>query len=349
MNGNQIRASHAAPRSAWSEIAAQDPDYLVTQSPDWIDAICRVGDYRDASRLYEMTNGQRYVLPMVERRGAAGPLHIAASMPAAWGMGGLVGGAAPAEDIAAILADLRSRRSLRTHIRPNPLHAAAWRSAAPEDAIVLERRAHVLDLSGGFETVWTERFKRDARRRTRFAEKSGLQVELDTTGRLIPQFNELLEQSFIRWARGNHEPLALTRFRGRRRDPIEKFQAMATALGDRFRLWMATLDGKPVAAIIVLQDVNAHATRSAMDETVAGQTKANYLLHKSAIEDACAAGCGKYHLGESGSSKGLAQFKSRFGAEPVDYAEYRLERLPLTKIDATARGLVKRVIGFRDA
>jgi lipid II:glycine glycyltransferase (peptidoglycan interpeptide bridge formation enzyme) len=296
-----------------------------------------------------MADGRRYVLPMVERTGVATPLHIEASMPPAWGMGGLVGAAPRVADVAAVFDDLRSGRSVRTHIRPNPLHADVWREAAPPDVIVIPRRAHVLDLSGGYDTVWNERFKRDTRTRIRNAQKNGLHIELDTTGRLIPVFYELLERSFDRWARIQHEPAALTRFRGRRRDPIAKFHALADALGERFRLWLATLDDRPVAAIIVLQGRNAHITRSAMDEVVAGRTKANYLLHHLAIEDACNAGCRSYHMGESGSSRGLAQFKTRFGAQPIDYAEYRLEHLPLTRMDTAARGLVKRVIGFRDA
>ena len=41
-----------------------------------------------------------------------------------------------------------------------------------------------------------------------------------------------------------------------------------------------------------------------------------------------------YHLGESGASRSLAHFKEKFGARPVPYAEYRLERLPLTRAGA---------------
>jgi hypothetical protein len=53
-------------------------------------------------------------------------------------------------------------------------------------------------------------------------------------------------------------------------------------------------------------------------------------------------------MGESGRSRSLAQFKSRFGARPYSYAQYNLERVALTAIDRRARGVVKRVIGFRD-
>lgn len=80
-----------------------------------------------------------------------------------------------------------------------------------------------------------------------------------------------------------------------------------------------------------------------------GPTRANYLLQRLAIEDACAAGCRHYHMGETGESKPLAQFKTRFGAQPYSYAEYHLERVPLMAVDRTVRTAVKRLIGFRDA
>ena len=111
---------------------------------------------------------------------------------------------------------------------------------------------------------------------------------------------------------------------------------------------MAWSHGRPAAAILVLQSGNAHYTRGMMDKSLAGPTRANYLLHSLAIEQACDAGCRHYHMGESGSSRSLAQFKTRFGARPRPYAEYHLERLPITTLDRHARAVVKRVIGFRD-
>jgi hypothetical protein len=54
-------------------------------------------------------------------------------------------------------------------------------------------------------------------------------------------------------------------------------------------------------------------------------------------------------MGESGRSVTLARFKEKLGAQPVDYAEYRFERLPISRADGLIRSAVKRVVGFRDA
>jgi hypothetical protein len=165
----------------------------------------------------------------------------------------------------------------------------------------------------------------------------------------VPVFHQLLQLSIDRWAGQQHEPLRLARWRGHRRDPLEKFQRMAETLGEAMRIWVAWKDGAPAASIMVLQGANAHYTRAAMDKDLAGPTQANVLLNWRAIQDACEAGCRRYHMGESGESSSLASFKVKLGARPVPYREYRFERLPLTRADAVARGLVKRVLRFRDA
>jgi len=40
--------------------------------------------------------------------------------------------------------------------------------------------------------------------------------------------------------------------------------------------------------------------------------------------------------------------KEKFGAQPVDYAEIRLERLPYSRVDQGIRSVVKKALRFRD-
>jgi hypothetical protein len=252
------------------------------------------------------------------------------------------------EDACAVFADLASRPGLRTSLRPSPMQASAWAAARPSGIAVVPRLAHTLDLEGGFDRVWTDRFAGTARTAVRKAERSDLTIERDTSGRLIPVLYELYERSLTRWAHQQNEPRFLARWRGRHRDPIKKLELLARELGSACRIWVAWQGAEPAAAILVLQGANAHYTRGAMDKAIAGPTRANYLLHRLAIADACEAGCGFYYMGESGTSRSLGQFKTRLGALPRAHAEYHIERLPLTAIDSGARGLVKRAIGFRD-
>jgi hypothetical protein len=71
-------------------------------------------------------------------------------------------------------------------------------------------------------------------------------------------------------------------------------------------------------------------------------------MMKCAIEDACKAGCRYFHQGESGTSKGIADFKRRVGGEAYPYEEYYLERLPVTAVDHALRTGVKKLIHFKD-
>jgi hypothetical protein len=344
-----LHVTTPAPRDAWQDALASDPMALAFQTPRWMDCVCAAGRYRDASRLYELPSGRRVVLPMVRLGRRTGALAVEASFPPGWGMGGVVAsGGCRADDLAVVFADLATRPVLRTSLRPNPLASASWAEARPRDALTVPRLAHVLDLDGGFARVWRERFTGSARTAVRKAERAGLTVECDTAGRRAGVFYELFERSLDRWARQQHEPRALARWRGHRRDPLRKLRLIAEHLGDRCRLWVAWSGGEPAATILVLQDGNASYTRGAMNKELAGPTRANYLLHRLAIEQACDAGSRHYHMGESGTSAALAQFKTRFGARPVPYAEYHLERLPVTTADRYARTAVKRVVGFRD-
>jgi hypothetical protein len=318
-----------ATREAWRAQLAADRDALPSQSPEWMDALEASG-WSDATRVYGDA-----VLPLARRRG------VLASMPEAWGIGGMVG--RPAE-LRAVVADLRRLPAARVSIRPNPLHAEAWRQAANGGAVTIPRRAHVLDLGGGADVVWNDRFASSARRAVR---RARVDVRCDASPQGLRDYRTLFERSVDRWAAAQNEPLPLARLRARRRDPPEKLARMAAALGDAFRLWLAYEDGVPVAGIVVLLGRNAHYTRGAMDRE--RNVAANELLHWHAIQEACAAGCRSYHMGETGTSRNLARFKEKLGARPVDYAEYRFERLPLTRADAAARGAVKRLIGFRDA
>jgi hypothetical protein len=349
-DGQELRVTSPAPRDVWNELLAADPFSLVTQSPGWLDSRCTLGGYDDASRLYEREDGRRLLLPMVSRRGLGdGGLAVQSSFGEGWGMGGLLApGGVTRDDVAVVARDLVARPALRTLVRPNPLLADAWGAAAGGSTRELPRLAHVLDLAGGYDHVWRTCFAQGARTNVRKAEKAGVVVERGSSEEHVTAFYGLFDRQLDRWGAGQHEPLWLARFRGHRRDPVRKFHLLAQALGDAFGVWVASLDGRPIATTIVLRGTNAHYTRGAMDIEAAGPTRANYLLQARAIQDACEMGCRHYHFGESGRSTSLAFFKSRFGAEGIPYSEYRLERLPFTAVDQRMRAVVKRVVGFKD-
>ncbi len=219
-----------APRAEWRAVLAADPDALACQSPEWLDAVCRDGHFEDASRLYEGADGQPIVLPLARHRGfLTSALAPQGSMPEAWGMGGVLVGTEPTvADIRRVVADLRTLPALRTTVRPNPLHAAAWDAATRgARAVRIPRRAHVLDLAGGADVVWSNRFASSARRAVRKAERSGLEVRCGVSPAALSDYRRLFDLSVARWAEAQHEPLPLARLRARRRDPPAKLARVA--------------------------------------------------------------------------------------------------------------------------
>jgi hypothetical protein len=187
------------------------------------------------------------------------------------------------------------------------------------------------------------------RKGLRKAERAGVRIEVDRGGALLPQHYELYMLSVDRWAQRQHEPAPLARWRARQRDPLEKLQALAQHMGKAFVIVMAFLDDRPISSGITLIGQTAHDIRAAMDRDLSGPTRASELVAWRSLQLACQEGCLMHHLGESGQSRSLAQFKERFGAVPVDYFEYRIERVPYTAVDSFARTTVKRLIRFRDA
>jgi hypothetical protein len=340
----------AGARSAWRRAIALDPKALVSQTPEWMDCVSASGRYEDATRAYATEDGRELVLPLARQR-RPGPLGVLHSMPFGWGTGGLIAPreSARADEIAGIAADLATQPAVLIGVRPSPGMADAWFQGVPVGVVRTHHMSQTVDLSGGFDAVWSKGFSSTVRSHCRKAERRGVTVERDDTGRLMTVFDALYRMSVDRWARQQHEPLWLARWRAERRDPAEKFQTVAERLGPACRVWVAWRAGEPLAAMVVLAHGH-HSTmwRAAIDKEAVRGTGAQELIHRQAFEEACNSGHRFFHLGDSAPTSPLARNKRGFGAEDVHYEGYRFERVPLTAADRFLRRQVKRVIGFRD-
>ncbi|WP_435141542.1 GNAT family N-acetyltransferase [Pseudopelagicola sp. nBUS_19] len=335
----------------WDRIYARDASASPSQSRRWADIITDSSRVKDCSRLYKFADGNEVVLPLFVNTTFPRILSVYRSPPPAWGFGGLIS-TAPlnSEHIRLVLEDCTKLPCAAVQIRPNPLQADAWFRAATGTAWEpLARNAHIIDLRGGFDDVWMHQFPGRTRTKIRKSRKSEVTVESGGCARLVEEFDILFRTSITRWAKKQNEVKWLAAFRGRLRDPEKKFKKMAHDAGGLLRVYIARIEEKPVAGIIVLLDGNGHYTRGAMDADLIGHSNANYLLQSVAIEDACALNCQHYNMGETGSSVALAKFKTRFGAVAVPYAEYRFERVPILSAEQKLRAVVKKLIGFQDA
>lgn len=340
-----VTVTRPAPRDAWREILETDHAALLSQTPEWLDTICAVGGWKDASVLYSWASGRRMVLPMVAR--GLGDLSITEeSLPSGWGFGGLVAASAPTvEEIDAVRTDLARHRAMEQRLSPNMLQGEVWhRAISTRETYTIVRRGHAIDLQGGIDSAW-RRFKDVARRNIRTAEKAGVTVECNSTGgRLLDMFDEIWLNSVRRWAEQDGEPVWAALDRGRRDDHPTKWRRIIERSAGAVSIWIASHGGRPVAGIIVLKGPNDHYIRGAMIKDLAGPTRANYLLHWLAIQDACRRNASWYQMGRSGlGDDGVSQFKENLGAKAYVYSELYLKRTPLIEAGRQARALLRRL------
>ena len=314
-------------------------------------AVTASGRRRDVSRLYRFDDGVEVVVPIAASTRRFGVV-TAGAMPTHWGTGGLVStGPVSPRNAALVLSDLAGMNIGRLTIWPDARQHAVWeagRSRITHTIVAVPRRFHVLELTPGFDAITRTGFDKYTRRYLKRADEAGVTTTHDRTGRLIPEFFDVLQRAIPRWAGQQHEPVGIARFRAARRDPIEKFETICRHMGDQAVIGIARVDGRAVAAVLYLLGRNADIIWAPVDPDIGASVHAPTKLYAEAIRAACDAGCTHFSMGESGFAAGLDRFKRRLGARAVDYCSYRIEHLPLTPVEETAKRVVKRVIGFRD-
>lgn len=340
------------PSEDWAAVVASDQRAMADHDRAWFAAMACRRPWRDASRLYLLDDGSTVLLPLVERGGPGRAVRIAASPPTGSGFGGLVGArASEPEVMRAVLADLRGQRWLSIRIRPTPESGTALADAASTTGAVeaIVRRAHLIDLAGTAEEVFGRMRKSTRRTIRRHQDGSrGFDIRESTGATGLDAYEQLRALSIDRWAQTSREPLALARWRASRGDPDRVLRGLAETLGDRFRIWVAYADDRPAAVNIAAMGPTTHVLRAAMDQEAVASSGIMQYLDWLTIERALALGSHTVNLGESGTSSSLGAYKESLGAVGHDYAEVRIERLPITSMDTILRRVVKRAIGFHD-
>lgn len=339
------------PRGVWESLLRSDRDAVVTQSLAWRDAVFASGRYEDMSLLYEFPSGRQVVLPLARPRWQPPWAAMVSSWPQAWGVGGPLtqGGRISPAEAAAVLADVADRGTLAAHITIRHSADQAWLTEARQFRVE-QRGCFVLELGGGFDYVWRHKFRGNARTEIRKAERSGLDIEVDRSGRLLSVFYDLYQKSIPRWAGMRHEPLWFTRWRMSRVSPTSPGQLALVAkhFGKDCATWVTWSGGQPVAAIIVLRaGAYVKGWRSAMDKKLAAPVCANQLMMGLVIEEACRDGYRFYDMGGSPPESSLAAFKKKLGATLHFTHELSADHLPVA-VRRRSEDVAKKIIGFRD-
>ena len=354
----------SVPIGAWNSVLAADPGATALQTPAYLAAVLKAGGGRDISRLYTLADGRQLVLPLIEQSFLPG-LKQAGDYPAGFGHGSLLAtGGLRASDVATVVDDLQG---LGLSIRIGGGHHTAeqWsaglltrgESAKVGSSVVeVPRRVDVIDLSMGYHEYLTRTVRRGTRQNVAKAARKGVEIECDSTGRLIPVFYDLYLSWVERWIPRSGLPPALARHSALKQEPYAKFETVAALLGDRCRVFVAWHEGRAVASCInFVHGEHAIGWRSYSIKELAGPVAANTATQIAGIRNAMESGCRFFDLGQSGDVSNLQSYKNSLGASPRQVVDLRIEP-PLVARARTAAshgktgvlGLLGRLRGATD-
>ncbi|MGH3301315.1 MAG: GNAT family N-acetyltransferase [Streptosporangiaceae bacterium] len=319
----------------WESVAQADSSLTPFQTSTWRDCLCASGEWRDASRCYELPDGRVLVLMMACQRARPAMLARAASWPSGWGSGGIIatGGTRP-DDVALVAADMASSAFLSTTVRPSFTAAASW-AAAAVPAFTIPRAVHVADLGQPFEEFWgslPKRSRAKVRSARRHAEEAGITFARGNSVELVDAFYQV----YLRWidwrAERRQMPRQMARRLAQRREPLQKFATVASGLGQDCQIWVAQWQGQPVgAAISLYAGETGISWRAFTDRSVPSRFRIHELLITERLQHACQRGVRYLELGESVGARNLASLKERMGGREHAFAEYCFDRLPISR------------------
>ncbi|MGH3217604.1 MAG: GNAT family N-acetyltransferase [Streptosporangiaceae bacterium] len=246
--------------------------------------------------------------------------------------------------MAAVVTDVVQRNRFGFEIHLSHVCDPVWLGEARQFRVIKEP-FYVLDLAGGFEEVWREKFRSSVRTSVRKAERSALDVEIDRSGRLLEVFYDIYVKSIERWSVTMHEPLWFAKWHVMRATPLSMLVTVAKHFGENCTTWLLRSKGDPVAAIIVLRTGSrVYGWRAAMDKPLAAPLHAMEYLQWLVIEAACRDGCRFYDLGVANPESGLANFKKKFGAT-LHFSYYlQAERVPIQRTIGRSKNLARKTI-----
>lgn len=230
---------------------------------------------------------------------------------------------------------LRRERLGYVELRPlRPLEATPGDRAGfcPSESFYLHR----IDIRAEPETLLAGFHASMVRRRIRRAQKGGVAIETGSSKELLRAFYHLL---------------LMTRRRHRLPpQPIAWFRNLLDSMGDRARLRVASLEGRPIAAILTLLFNETMIYKYGCSDREFARYGATPALLWHAIEEGKRLGATTFDLGRSEpSNSGLVGFKDHWGGSRTEIEYYRSPGGQSRPVSADrwtmrlARGLIGRM------
>jgi CelD/BcsL family acetyltransferase involved in cellulose biosynthesis len=181
------------------------------------------------------------------------------------------------------------------------LPAAGWSRKA--------LNTHLIETSGGFETLWDETIDRQRRKRTRRAQRMGVQIRRSSEMQDLQAYYGIYTERIDQWGGGNRYPERL-------------FARLLEKGGDSVRLYVAEYDGAVVGGHFNFYFKDTVTAWMGVTRRESSHLQAGTLLYIQCLRDACEEGYRVYNLGGSLDKQSLIDFKESLGGTPHEYSQY---------------------------
>ncbi len=208
-----------------------------------------------------------------------------------------------------------------------PLHQDSPRSFAPSRSYCF----HTLDLRPSLDELMAAFHKDCVQRKIRRAERDRLSYEEGRSESLLRRFYGLQLQT-------------------RRRQklppqPVSWFRNLATCLGEKFTIRVASLDSTPVASIVTIVHKNRVVYKYGCSDESLSRHGGTQLLFWKMIQEAKSQGLDELDMGRSDSDNpGLIAFKDRWGACRSEITYFTYPAMTTASIHPWKAGVVRTIL-----
>jgi len=303
---SQVRRLEAPP-DGWADLCARDGHSGLFLRPEWMTVVCRADPEFRPGWLAVETGGKLVGLwpfTTARRKGFSEVV----SLPFGSHGGPILdpsAGPGTARELAAGFRNLAGKPGV-VRFEATVFGASADLTAALDTELGAWARpfhTHVIDLTGGFDRLWTDAYDKESRTCVRKSERAGVEVAVETG----PEAVDALYAMYLANSREWSESAPYTR---------AALEAALDVLGDDARIWMARLRGEPLVGNLTLYDRGRTAYPwIAGSSPEARAVRANHLLNDRMLRDACARGFRTWNFGGSAGNPGIEAFKESLGAE----------------------------------
>jgi CelD/BcsL family acetyltransferase involved in cellulose biosynthesis len=329
----QCRAWLASASECAELLEASEGDYTLSQTPRFGEALARAfGEYTYEPWMFDFSDGRRVLLSLVRVRRRPARLRCFEGAPFGLNAAPIVTGGR---------LDHRHVTALFDRLQPDMLHIntgatieGPW-SVSDVAGIfeASESSSHVLELEGGMERIWGERFTPKVRNQCRSAVRKGVEVREATGSKDFESYYAIYASAARGWG------YAFPPY------PRSLFEELAGLLGQGVELKLAWLLGRPIAGILLFHGRWSTLYWGAAMLKEFGSYSPHNALLRTAIEDACQRGMKQFDFGSSGNLESVRGFKESFGARPVRYWDYAFASSRY-RLLARLKNLFPRVAGL---